>query len=200
MIGRLTGKVVSDDVDGSVLLDVGGVGYALTVPLGTLARAAKTEAGGIVLSVHTHVREGAIELFGFCSETERQVFRLIIGVPNVGPKIALGVLSTLPLPELAEAVERKDIPRLNKINGVGRKTAERLVLELREKLPRLGAAPPAQRQQVRSDDDRARLVGALTNMGYKSADAERAVKQLGDRVGQESLSDLLRAALAHLAP
>jgi holliday junction DNA helicase RuvA len=200
MIGRLVGAVVAEEPDGGLLIDVGGVGYDVMTPLGTLGRAGAVGGEGhIVLFTHTHVREDALELYGFASVTERRVFRMLLGVPNVGPKTALGVLSALPVPELALAVESRDLGRLNRISGIGKKTAERLVLELREKLPQVGAlevqpgaVPPAQ-------GNADRLLGALTNMGYRPQEAQRAVTALGDRISQEPIATLLRDALAELA-
>lgn len=195
------GKLVTDDVDGTVILDVAGVGYELTVPLGAIGRArVDGPTSALTLFVHTHMREDRLELFGFASELERRVFRLLLTLPGVGPRLALAVLSALPPAELAEAVGRGDIKRLNKISGVGKKTAERLVLELSEKLPRMSGLN--ERPEVRGPDphgDEGRLIGALTNMGYKPAEAERAAKSLRERLGKEPISDLLRAALAELA-
>lgn len=198
MIGRLVGNVVATN-EGTVTVDVGGVGYEVHVPGGTVGRSttAAAEHPRVTLYVHTHVREDALDLFGFSSELERVVFKLLIGVPNVGPKTALGILSALPPPELASAVAERDLARLTGISGIGKKTAERLVLELKEKLPgmtELKATKPPER----SSDDGGRLVGALTNMGFRQAEAERAVAALGDRIGQEPLADLLKAALARL--
>lgn len=200
MIGRLTGKLLGDDVEGVVTLDVQGVGYDVSVPLGTIGRARKGPEGLLTVFVHTHVREDALELFGFSSELERKVFRLLLGVPNVGPKIALAVLSALPAPELAQAVVGEDRARLNKVPGVGKKTAERLVLELREKLLKLGPVEAAAGSGPSAHADGEKLMGALTNMGYRPGEAEKAVSALKDRLGRESLSDLLRAALAELSP
>lgn len=201
MIGRLTGRIVGEEPDGSVVLDVGGVGYDVRAPLGTSGRAVPEGDGAVTLHTHLHVRDDALELYGFASESERRVFRLLIDVPNVGPKTALGVLSALPPRELAVAVESKDIGRLTRIDGVGKKTAERLVLELRERLQKLGdlggAGRPGKPQATGGAE--ARLVGALTNMGYRPPDAERAVRALGDRVGKENLGELLKEALAILA-
>lgn len=201
MIGRLAGKLVTDDVDGTILLDVGGVGYELTVPLGSVGRARGGAPGGeLVLFVHTFTREDRLELFGFASEQERRVFRLLLSLPKLGPKLAVAVLSALPPKELAEAVARGDVKRLSKISGVGKKTAERLVLELKERLPRLGSlAGVAMPETPAPSDDEARLIGALTNMGFKPAEAQSAVRRLADRIGSEPISDLLRAALADLA-
>lgn len=199
MIGRIVGKVVAEDIDGTVTVDVAGVGYDIKVPVGVLARAEKVSAG-VILVVHTHVREDTLELFGFASDLERKVFRLLLDVHNVGPKLALGVMSALPPPELAAALDKRDIVRLNKISGVGKKTAERLVLELREKLPKVAKFEQSGVPAILPKDDRERLIGALTNMGYKAPEAEKAVEALGARVGKESLSELLRGALQQLGP
>jgi holliday junction DNA helicase RuvA len=196
LIGRLVGNVVAT-LDSILTVDVGGVGYEVHVPRGTVKTASGVEHARVTLFVHTHVREDTLDLFGFASEIERVVFRLLIAVPNVGPKTALGILSALPPPELASAVGERDLNRLTAISGIGKKTAERLVLELKEKLPRLAELRPAKSPE-RPSDDAARLTGALTNMGYRPAEAERAVAAVADRIGKESLSELLKAALAQL--
>jgi Holliday junction DNA helicase RuvA len=121
MIGQLRGTLLADDVDGTITLDVNGVGYEVTVPLGAVGRARKNAEGGeLLLYIHTHVREDALGLFGFASDMERGVFRLLITLPNIGPKLALSVLSSLPPLELAQAVQANDLRRLNKVNGVGK--------------------------------------------------------------------------------
>ncbi|HVW30735.1 MAG TPA: Holliday junction branch migration protein RuvA [Polyangiaceae bacterium] len=200
MIGRLTGRVVAEEPDGSLVVDVGGVGYEVRAPLGTLGRATPGLDGRIELFTHLHVREDIMDLYGFASEVERRVFKLLIDVPNVGPKTALGVLSALPPVELAQAVAAKDVARLTRIDGVGKKTAERLVLELRERLQKVSDLASVQRAPTGTTaNDEARLIGALTNMGYRLPDAQRAVRALGDRVGKDALADLLRDALATLA-
>jgi len=199
MIGRLRGRVAGDEVSGLVLLDVAGVGYEVTTPAGTLGRARKT-GEEVELVIHTHVREDILELFGFASENERRVFRLLIGVPNVGPKTAIGVLSALPATELSTAVRAGDVARLTKVPGIGKKTAERLVLELKEKLAldaivdMPGAAPSQP-----AGDAATRLTSALTNMGYRASEAEKAVAALGRRVDSTPLGELLREALAILS-
>jgi Holliday junction DNA helicase RuvA len=198
MIGRLRGKVVTDEPGGALILDVAGVGYSVLTPLGTTGRAESDGDGGVVLHTHTHVRADAIELFGFASEIELRVFRLLIEVPNVGPKTALGLLGVLPIEELAHAVSSGDVPRLTSVPGIGKKTAERLVLELKEKLSKLSLAPAPTDGKASHDDGR-RLLTALTNMGYRAGEAERALKSLGDRVGKDPIQTLLREALARLA-
>jgi holliday junction DNA helicase RuvA len=199
MIGKLKGTVVAEDPP-LLTLDVHGVGYEVAVPVGSIGRAT-SEGDAVELWIHTVVREDALELFGFASELDRRVFRQLIGVPNVGPKTALGVLSALPVAELAPAIDRGDLARLTRVPGVGKKTAERLVLELRGKLPvEVTAAQVAARTPVtRTGDPKARLLSALTNMGYRPAEAERAIQALGPRVEEGPLSELLREALAELS-
>lgn len=197
MIGRLRGTLLGDDSSPTLLVDVGGVGYEVHAPTGTAARARDPGGSEVTLHVHTHVREDALDLFGFASEPERTAFRLLIGVPNVGPKTALVVLSALPIAELAAAVQAGDIGRLCKIPGIGKKTAERLVLELKEKLLDVEPAPAG--KPSKSDAGNAeRLSRALTTMGYSRGEAERAVTSLGERVNSDPLEQLLRAALALL--
>jgi Holliday junction DNA helicase RuvA len=200
MLGWLRGRVLSEEPSG-LILDVGGVGYELTTPVGTLGRAPRDANDLVEVWVHTHVREDALELFGFASELERRVFRLLVSVPNVGPKLAIGVLGALPIPELSRAIAGRDLGRLGKVPGIGKKTAERLVVELIDKLPAL--APPE--GSGKTSGGKGAPVGtaqlllkALVNMGYRPAEAERAVQHLGKRVETEALSDLLRSALAFL--
>jgi Holliday junction DNA helicase RuvA len=202
MISRLTGIPSADD-DGGLVVDVHGVGYELLVPLGTAGRAAHDAEGRATFFVHTHVREDALTLFGFASEAERLAFRTLIGVSNVGPKTALAVLSALPAADLARAIAAKDIARLTAIPGVGKKTAERLVLELRDKLqalpaPAAGAAHVA--APARAEGKNADLLsGALTRLGYRATEADRAIAALGDRVDAIPLAELVKEALVLLA-
>jgi Holliday junction DNA helicase RuvA len=201
MIGRLTGKVVAQDGDGAVVVDVGGVGYEVAVPLGTLGRARTDEGGRVTLWVHTHVREDALALFGFSDEVERAAFRALLGVSNVGPKIAVAVLGALPAAELSRAVALQDLGPFKGVPGVGKKIAERLLLELRDKLPDapvLEAAAAATTDRAPANGDE-RLRGALTGMGFRPAEADRAIAALGSRPPGAPLEDLLREALALLA-
>ena len=203
MIGWLRGRVISEEPSG-LILDVGGVGYELTAPVGTLGRAPNQPSGEVELWVHTHVREDALELFGFASELERRVFRLLVSVPNVGPKTAVGVLGALPLADLSRAISARDLGRLGKVPGIGKKTAERLVVELVDKLPSLvppesfGKGVPGKAAEVGAAGNGQLLLKALVNMGYRPAEAERAVAHLGKRTDAEPLGDLLRSALAFL--
>ena len=201
MIGRLTGRVVAQEAEGAVVVDVGGVGYELAVPLGTIGRAHLDDAGRVTLWIHTHVREDALALFGFADDFERGAFRALLGVSNVGPKIAVAVLGALPAAELARAIARQDLGAFKGVSGVGKKIAERLLLELRDKLPAMSlpasAASPGGARGPSDGDDRLR--GALTGMGFRPAEADRAIATLGPRMEGAPLEDLLREALALLA-
>jgi Holliday junction DNA helicase RuvA len=202
MIGRLTGKVVTQEGDGAVVVDVGGVGYEVTVPQGTLGQARVDDAGRVTLWVHTHVREDALSLFAFADETERAAFRILLGVSNVGPKSATAILGALPARELESAVARRDLAALTAIPGVGKKIAERLLLELRDKLPKSATARPAGSVAVAGrgvGDEESKLRSALTNMGFKPAEAERAMASLGERVRNAPMAETLREALALLS-
>lgn len=203
VIGRLTGQVAHEEPDGFIL-DVHGVGYELTAPVGTRGRARTGDDGRVTVWVHTHVREDQISLFAFATEDDRLVFRTLLGVPNVGPRTALAILSALPAEELAHAVARKDVGRLTAIPGIGKKTAERLILELAGKLSI--ATPPAAPGKAAAgappkapSSNGELLHSALVRMGYKPAEADRAVAALEARVGEAALPELLREALAFLA-
>lgn len=208
MIGRLKGHVVSETADGIVVIDVSGVGYEVTVSLGCLGRAPKDADGRVTLLVHTNVREDAITLFGFADQFERDVFRLLTSVTGVGPKIAVGILGALPPSELAVAITRADVKRLQSAPGVGKKLAERLALELKDKLGGLAGsgvasgasataftpAPSNGASVLRGVGPTAVLVDALVKMGFKPAEAERAAVELRDRA-TEPLDVLVRDAL-----
>jgi Holliday junction DNA helicase RuvA len=200
VIGRLVGHVAHQGDDGTVTIDVNGVGYEVTVPLGALGRS-KHEGDRTILHIHTVVREDAFQLYGFPSLEEREVFRILIGVSNVGPKIATSILGAMPPAELQSAIARRELARLTAISGVGRKTAERLLLELKDKLGAVSlagepvaasnarpTAPVATKQEL--------LRSALANMGFKPAEVERALDSVRDRVATLELGELVREALA----
>ncbi|MDB4935032.1 MAG: Holliday junction helicase RuvA [Labilithrix sp.] len=206
MIGRLTGRVTQED-DGNVVIDVNGVGYELVVPLGTIGRAKADADGRSTLFVHTHVREDIFSLFGFASEGDRLAFRTLIGVSSVGPKTAIAVLSALPAPDLGQAIARKELGKLTSITGIGKKTAERLLLELKDKVAILEAAGPRGTASgaatapisVASSSTADLLARALMNMGYRQGEADRAVEQLSAKLGETPLPELLKEALAVLS-
>lgn len=198
--------MVHEEPTGALILDVRGVGYELLCPLGTGAQARASSAGedSITLYVHTNLRQDAIELFGFASLIQREAFLKLVTVPNVGPRLALSVLHVFSPEELATVIDAEDKVRLSKVPGVGKKTAERLVLELRGKLPRGSAASEAgshPSQATPPKDLTGRLVAALTGLGYRSVEAEKAAAALLEGENPETdLSSLLRKALKYLAP
>ena len=197
MIGWLRGRVRSEEPDGAIVVDVHGVGYELSTPVGAVGRA-RTDGDEVEFFVHTHVREDALDLYGFPNELERRVFRLLLGIPNVGPKTAIGVLSALSVGELARAVAASDLVRLGKVPGIGKKTAERLVLELKDKIGEVEAGGHIEGSGAKMPGARGRLLSALTIMGYRPGEAEKAVASLGQRVDSAPLAELLKAALAEL--
>jgi Holliday junction DNA helicase RuvA len=202
VIGRLTGKVVAQEADGAIVIDVGGVGYEVTIPLGTLGRVRPDDAGNVTLWVYTHVREDALSLFGFSDEMERAAFRVLLGVSNVGPKLATAVLGALPAADLARVVARQDLTAFKGITGVGKKIGERLLLELRDKLPQGipgGIGVPVAATMRRGSEGEERLRSALTGLGFKPGEADRAIASLGARTDTVPVESLLREALALLS-
>ena len=208
MIGRLSGRVVEESADGTVVVDVSGVGYEVAVPLGTIGRATLDPSGPVTLFVHTHVREDALSLYGFATREDRAAFRALIGISNIGPKIAMSILSVLSATELAVVIARGEAARLTAIPGVGKKTAERLILELKDKLivppsampAKSAAGAPAAPPPPPAPSSKAELLhGALTRMGFRPTEADRAITALGARVESDALGDLVREALAVLS-
>jgi Holliday junction DNA helicase RuvA len=189
VIGRLTGKLVAKHPP-HVLLDVQGVGYEVDVPMSTFYQ---LPAAGSELTLLTHliVREDAHQLFGFFSDAERGAFRQLLRISGIGARTALAVLSGMSVGELQQAVSAQDSGRLVKIPGIGRKTAERLLLELRDKLDVISVTAPA--GAARGHDD---IVNALLALGYNEREAAWAVKQLPDGA---SVNDGIRQALKLLS-
>ena len=186
MIGRLEGRLQRVD-PGTVLIDVGGVGYLVSITLRAFqSLASRNEAS---LWIHTQVRDDAIVLFGFPDRDELEAFSKLIAVAGVGPRTALGVLSALTANELAEAVEAGDLACLQRTPGVGRKTAERILLELKDRLVPATPGPGSRRGDA---------VSALVNLGYSQRDALRSVDAVWSDASGESLGELLRLALQKL--
>lgn len=200
MIGRLSGIVLEKRPERAVV-DAAGVGYELHIPLGTYA-ALPGVGERASLHVHTHVREDALLLFGFSTAEEKALFERLVTVSGIGPKLALAVLSGLPLPELVGAIAAQNVARLSTIPGVGKKLAERLGVELKDKVQGIlsgsssPAAPGAPATLGGLLDD---AVGALVNLGYRKPQAEAAVKAAGDAAGTTDLPALLSAALRLLS-
>jgi len=195
VIARLTG-VVAERGEGEVIVEVGGVGYRVFLSAASLA-ALPARGERVTLRCHTHVREDALDLFGFATEEEEAVFHELMGVKNVGPRAAQNILSGIEARELAQAVASGDVARLTKVPGVGKKTAERLVVELKEKLLALArAAGPA--RPAAGADELEQLAKALLNLGYRPAQAEEVAASLREEAAGRKLDDLLREALKRL--
>ncbi len=196
MIGRIQGKLLEIS-DNLLLIDVGGVAYEVEATSAALAAAA---APGVEVTLFTHfvVREDAQLLYGFGSKTERDVFRDLIRISGVGPKMALAIVSGLTLEALAEAVRANDAGLLTRVQGVGKKTAERLLVELKDRLGNLHVVVKpvsvgADQGAVREAED------ALVSLGYRPVEAQRAVAAVADELAMATGEDLLRAALKQIA-
>lgn len=197
MIARLRGTL-ADKQPGRVVVDVGGVGYDVWIPLSTYY-AVGDRGADVALRVHTHVREEALSLFGFATVLELDLFERLIGVNGVGPRLALAVISGIEPPALVDAVRASDVARLTGIPGVGRKTAERIVLELKDKLPAAAAADEAdEAAETGGRGLRGDVVSALLNLGYPRSPAERAVTAALEH-GPGDFDATLRQALRELA-
>jgi Holliday junction DNA helicase RuvA len=201
MIAFLRGRIL-DKHPNRLIVDVQGVGYEVHVPLSTYYDVGD-EGDPVSLRVHTHVREDALLLYGFLTALEQQVFERLIAISGIGPKLAIAVLSGIDARELIGAVQRGDVVRLTAIPGIGKKTAERIVLELRDRLQQLAGAPATDAAAGASPGDRLRddLVSALVNLGYHRPQAEKTVESTltsGGELGFEQalkrvLKDLMRA-------
>lgn len=197
MIGHLRGTLVEKRPNLAVV-DVAGVGYRVHIPLSTFYELGELH-GPVTLLTHTHVREDQLALYGFLSAREKQIFELLLTASGVGPGLALKILSGLPIEELAPAIRAGNHEQLLRIPGVGRKTAERIVVELRDRMAAL--APEAAAAAVPRAGIEADLVSALVNLGYDERASERAVAAaMKNGAGRgESFEDLLRASLAQLS-
>ena len=191
MIGRIHGILVEKNFP-QVIVSCGGVGYEIDVPMSTFYPLPRT-GEEVTLLTHLVVREDAHLLFGFLSAGERTAFRQLLKISGVGPKVALGVLSGLSVDDLAAAVSSGDAARLTKVPGIGKKTAERLVLELRDKLPKAVTAVNASSPAASASGD---VLSALAALGYNDREAQAAVRQLQAEL---PIADAIRQALKLLA-
>jgi Holliday junction DNA helicase RuvA len=198
MIAFLRGRVI-DKQPNRVVLDVQGVGYEVLVPLSTYYDVGD-EGSEVALRIHTHVREDALQLYGFLTDLERQVFERLIAISGIGPKLAIAVLSGIESRELVVAVQRADVARLTGIPGIGKKTAERIVLELKDRLAALAAPAAAGAAPATSSGDRLRddIVSALQNLGYHRPQAEKAIEAVLKASPDATFEDALRAVLREL--
>jgi len=194
MIGQLRGRL-ADKRPNQVLIDVGGVGYIVAVPLSTYAALSELHTE-VTLLIHTHVREDAFALYGFLSSREKHLFEMLLSASGVGPTLALKILSGMSAEELIPAIRGNDLARLTKIPGVGRKTAERMVVELKDKLESMAIAE--QKPAATSAGVEADVVSALINLGYDGRTAENAVGEGKREAGISNFEKLLKASLQSL--
>ena len=194
MIAHLRGKLLSKHPN-QAIVEVGGVGYDLTISIPTFSGlpAAGTE---VALHVYTHVREDVIALYGFLRSSEKQLFEKLITVSGIGPKLAITILSGMAADEMVAAIRGNDVARLTRIPGIGKKTAERLVLELRDKLPEAG--PAAARMMPARSAVEEDVLSALVNLGYQRAAAEKALAAVAKSDGS-SFDFMFREALSRLS-
>jgi holliday junction DNA helicase RuvA len=193
MIAHLRGKLISKHPN-QVIVEAGGVGYDVTISVPTFS---ELPALGVEVSffIHTHVREDMLALFGFLRSGEKQLFEKLLSVSGIGPKLAITILSGMPVDAMIAAIKGNNVASLTRIPGIGKKTAERMVLELRDKLDAFGVPPDAVTAASPVEED---VISALVNLGYQRPMAERALAQMGDVSGQ-SFDSLFRKAMAALA-
>ena len=206
MIAHLSGTLLSKQAT-SVILDVGGVGYEITIPVSTFYDL--DEEGSIVkLRIYTHVREDALQLYGFKTARERELFMRLISVSGIGPKLGITLLSGMSADEMIASIRTNNLARLTLIPGVGRKTAERLVMELRDRVAslssaqleeELGAKTPEGAALPTEDSTRSDVLSALLNLGYQRSSAEKAVTAALDEGDDISVESILRRSLRKLA-
>jgi Holliday junction DNA helicase RuvA len=196
VIAHLAGTLLEKHVQ-RLIVDVGGVGYEVNVPLSTFYTVGDP-GSRVTLRVHTHVREDALQLFGFATALELSLFQKLIGVSGIGPKVALSVLSGIEPADLVRAIRQSDVARLVRIPGVGKKTGERLVVELKDRLPQTAVTEP-EMPAAEGDDVRADLLSALGNLGYQRAAVEKAVDNVMRQAGTAEFEPLLREILKALA-
>jgi Holliday junction DNA helicase RuvA len=196
MIAQLRGRLVRKQPQ-EVVVDVGGVGYRVAIPLSTFYRLGDV-GGEVELLTHTQVREDVLALFGFLTAAEQALFERLIAVSGVGPRLAVSILSGIEAPDLVAALKTSDVARLTRIPGVGRKTAERLVVELKDRMAGLEAATAEPAAEAAPSSAKEDLVSALVHLGYSRPEAERgAERALKD--GEGRFEDLLRRSLRILS-
>jgi holliday junction DNA helicase RuvA len=197
MIALLRGALVEKNPS-RLIVDVGGVGYEVLVPLSTFYVLGDPGVA-VSLRIHTHVREESLALYGFATALEQELFERLISISGVGPKLALAVLSGIEPAELIKAIRLQDVARLTAIPGIGKKTAERIGLELKDRLPAAVHAPGEPEPETPPHDQlRADLLSALLNLGYQRAAAERAIEntiKAGDAGFEQALRDVLRGLM-----
>ena len=205
MIAHLSGTLLSKQAT-SVILDVGGVGYEVTIPISTFYEL-EEPGSKVQLRIYTHVREDALLLYGFKTARERELFMRLISVSGIGPKLGITLLSGMSADEMIASIRTNNLARLTLIPGVGRKTAERLVMELRDKIAALSSpeleeelgARPSLSVTPTEDAVRADALSALVNLGYQRSAAEKAINAAAGEGGDISVESILRRSLRRLA-
>jgi holliday junction DNA helicase RuvA len=205
MIAHLNGKLLAKEAT-SVIVDVAGVGYEVSIPFSTFYEVGDVGAN-VELRIYTHVKEDALQLYGFKTLLERQLFINLLSVSGVGPKIGIALLSGMSADELVNSIKNNNLARLTAVPGVGRKTAERLVVDLREKMTTLAAAQVEAQPDARSDssirpsddDVRAQALSGLINLGYQRSAAEKAIDSALSEDGDATVESVLRRGLRKLA-
>ncbi len=200
MIAYLSGTLLSKNPQ-SLIVDINGVGYQIFIPLSTFYQL-PDEMEKVGLHVHTHVREDTLQLFGFQTEMEKEVFLLLISVSGIGPKVALNILSGMGFEELLSAIVRADSEKISSIPGVGKKTSQRITLELKEKASKLAGGIEValeQKVEVRDKEIYEDALSALINLGYSSKAAKRAIEIALGRDQEMNIETLLKEALRNLA-
>jgi Holliday junction DNA helicase RuvA len=190
MIGYLTGKIISSKPT-QILLDVNGVGYSVNISINTFEKISEKES--VSLFIFTNVKEDSITLFGFYTQSEKDMFELLISVSGIGPKVSMGILSGIVVDDLKEAISNGNISRLIAIPGIGRKTAERIVLELRNKVDSVKADG-----EVKVSSAKEEAVAALSTLGYQRQISEKVIRDLVSENPNYTLEELIRKALAGL--
>jgi len=197
MIAHLIGKLIYKSPDHSIM-DVNGIGYKIFTPLSTYYVLPKT-GESVTLHIHTRVREDELKLFGFLTEEEQTIFEKLITINKVGPKLALGILSGMSPENLLTAIMSNDAARLSAIPGVGKKTAERLTLEMKDKLSDLTFVMEHQQETEVPEGPYEDALSALVNLGYKKPQAEKSLKSAYNKIGKDgSLEDLIKESLNNL--
>lgn len=197
VIAQISGRL-AEKIPGEIIVDVGGVGYQIFIPLNVFYRLPEVGAA-VKLQIFTHVREDAIQLFGFQDLGEKRLFLLLLGVSGIGPRLAVNILSGIPAEELARALKDGDEVRLVAIPGVGKKLAERMIVELKDKFATLAPAAAASAKPDEGSQLTMDAVSALVNLGYKRADAEKMVRDVLQR-GETSLENVLKETLRRMSP
>ena len=193
MIAHLRGRLISKHPN-QAIVEAAGVGYDVTISIPTFSELPSLN-NEVALHIHTHVREDALALYGFLRVEEKQLFEKLITVSGIGPKLAITILSGVAPTDMVGAIRTNDYARLTKIPGVGKKTAERMCVELRDKLEGFGETPTPKSVSPVEDD----VISALTNLGYQRPLAEKAVERAVASVGRENFDEMFRAALGGLS-